>query len=75
MAGEAAAGRPGGTVVAFTHGHFSRALVSALIGLPLSAAGVLTNDTASVAVVRRRRGRLTLAGWNLRPQAAAPRPH
>ena len=75
LAGDAAADRAGGTVLAFTHGHFSRALVSLVLGLPLSAAGVLINDTASLAVVRRRRGQLTLAGWNLRPQAAAPRPH
>ena len=75
LAESAAAVRPGGTVVAFTHGHFSRALVTLLLGLPLTAAGVLINDTASLAVVRRRRGQLTLAGWNLRPQAAAPRPH
>ena len=75
LADDAVRQRPGGIVVAFTHGHFSRALVSVLLGLPLHAAGVLINDTASVAVVRRRRGQLTLAGWNLRPQAAAPRPH
>lgn len=75
LADEATQPRPGGTVIAFSHGHFSRALVATLLGLPLAAAGVLINDTASVAVVRRRRGQLTLAGWNLRPQAAAPRPH
>jgi probable phosphoglycerate mutase len=75
LAGDALRQRPGGTVLAFTHGHFSRALVAVLLGLPLQAAGVLINDTASVGVVRRRRGQLTLAGWNLRPQAAAPRPH
>jgi probable phosphoglycerate mutase len=75
LAEDAVQHQPGGTVVAFTHGHLSRALVSVLLDLPLQAAGVLINDTASVAVVRRRRGQLTLAGWNLRPQAAAPRPH
>ncbi|MGD9701388.1 MAG: histidine phosphatase family protein [Acidimicrobiia bacterium] len=67
--------RDGGIVVAFTHGHFSRALVSMLLGFPITAANTLINDTASLAVVRRRRAALTLSGWNIRPQGAAPRPH
>ena len=65
----------GGVVVAFTHGHFSRALVTLLLGLPITVANTLVNDTASLAVVRRRRGAMTLSGWNIRPQGAAPRPH
>jgi probable phosphoglycerate mutase len=65
----------GGVVVAFTHGHFSRALVSLLLGLPITVAATLINDTASLAVVRHRRGAMTLSGWNIRPQGAAPRPH
>jgi probable phosphoglycerate mutase len=64
----------GGVIVAFTHGHFSRALVTMLLGLPITVANTLVNDTASLAVVRRRRGTLTLSGWNIRPQGAAPRP-
>jgi broad specificity phosphatase PhoE len=75
-AAAAASGQqPSGLVVAFTHGHFSRALVCRLLDLPLAAAASFINDTASLAVVRRRRGVLTLSGWNLRPQGAAPRPH
>jgi broad specificity phosphatase PhoE len=65
----------GGVVVAFTHGHFSRALVALLLGLPITVANTLVNDTASLAVVRRRRGAMTLSGWNIRPQGAAPRPY
>jgi len=75
LAEAAAHGRPGGWVIAFTHGHFSRALVVSLLGFPLSAAGALINDTASTAVVRRRRGAYVLTAWNVRPQGAARRPH
>ncbi len=56
---------PGGIVVAFTHGHLSRALTVRLLGLGLGAAGTLYNDTASIAVIEDRRGDLVLTGWNL----------
>jgi probable phosphoglycerate mutase len=75
LAEQRAGAAGGGIVVAFTHGHFSRGLVTLLLGLPLTSAGALVNDTASVAVVRQRRGAMTLAGWNLRPPGSAPRPH
>lgn len=56
---------PGGIVVAFTHGHLSRALTARLLGLGLGAAGTFYNDTASIAVIEDRRGDLVLTGWNL----------
>ncbi len=56
----------GRTVVAFTHGHFSRILTTRLLGLePLTAAS-LWNDTATVAAINLHRGRLVLVGWNMR---------
>jgi broad specificity phosphatase PhoE len=57
-----AAGR---TVIAFTHGHFSRVLTVRLLGLPGSSAATLFNDTASIAVIEDRRGQLVLRGWNI----------
>lgn len=75
MAEAAAQVRAGGIIIAVTHGHFSRALVVSLLGLPLIAAGTLLNDTASTAIVRRRRGAFLLTAWNLRPQGATSRPH
>jgi broad specificity phosphatase PhoE len=55
----------GRTVVAFTHGHFSRVLTARLIGLPGITADILFNDTASIALVEERRGLLVLRGWNV----------
>jgi len=55
----------GRTVVAFTHGHFSRILTTRLLGVPASAAAVLHNDTASIGLLDHRRDRLVLTGWNL----------
>ena len=55
----------GRTVVAFTHGHFSRVLTARLIGLPGATADVLFNDTASIALVEERRGTLVLRGWTV----------
>lgn len=54
-----------GCIVAFTHGHLSRILTAHLLGLDVAASAFL-NDTASVAVIRERRGALVLQGWNLR---------
>jgi probable phosphoglycerate mutase len=64
---------PGGVVVVFTHGHMSRALTARLLGLGPSAAAVLHNDTASVAELRTRDGKLALVGWNVKPHGAAVR--
>ncbi|MCU1359852.1 MAG: acid phosphatase, partial [Ilumatobacteraceae bacterium] len=47
-----AAGR---TVVAFTHGHFSRILTARMLGLPASAGRVFYNETATVGVLDHRR--------------------
>jgi broad specificity phosphatase PhoE len=52
-------------VVAFTHGHLGRVLTVRLLGLPVHAAGALWNDTASVGVLNRHRGRYSLVGWNM----------
>jgi probable phosphoglycerate mutase len=57
-----AAGR---NVVAFTHGHISRILTMRLLALPVVAAALLHNDTASIALLDNRRDRLVLTGWNL----------
>ena len=62
---------PAGIVVAFTHGHMSRALAAAFLGQGAAFAGLLHNDTASVAELRDRDGRMALTGWNLRPHGAA----
>ncbi len=64
---------PGGVVVAFTHGHMSRAITAALLGERATFAGLLHNDTASIAELRDRGGRIALTGWNLRPHGAAMR--
>jgi probable phosphoglycerate mutase len=55
----------GRTVVAFTHGHFSRALTARLLGLPASAGSALYNETATIGVIDARRGELVLTGWNI----------
>ncbi len=70
MAGREAAG---GIVVAFTHGHMSRALTAEFLDLGPPLAMVLHNDTASIAEMRSRDGLLTLVGWNVRPHAAVAR--
>jgi broad specificity phosphatase PhoE len=57
-----AAGR---TVVAFTHGHFSRILTARMLGLPASSGAVFYNETATIAVLDFRRGDLVLTGWNI----------
>jgi broad specificity phosphatase PhoE len=61
---------PGRAVVAFTHGHLSRALTARLLGLPLGTAAALYNQTASVGVINVHRGRWVLVGWNLEAKAA-----
>lgn len=58
-----AAGR---AVVAFTHGHLSRVLTARLLGLPVTTAAALFNETASVGVINVHRGRWVLVGWNIR---------
>ena len=57
-----AAGR---TVVAFTHGHFSRILTARMLGLPAHAGSAFYNETATVAVLDHRRSELVLTGWNI----------
>ena len=57
---------PGRAVVAFTHGHLSRVLTARLLGLPVSTAPALFNETASVSVINVHRGRWVLVGWNIR---------
>ncbi len=57
-------------VVAFTHGHLSRILVARVLGLPATAGELFYNDTASIGVVRWRRGAPVVSGWNLRPPGA-----
>lgn len=56
---------PGRPVVAFSHGHLSRALTARVLGLPVSGAGAFYNDTATIAVFDHRKGALVLTGWNL----------
>ena len=53
------------TVVAFSHGHFSRILTMRLLGLPVAAAALLHSDTASIGLLDHRRDRLVLTGWNV----------
>lgn len=55
----------GRAVVLFTHGHFSRALTARMLGLPVTAASTLYNETATVGVLDNRRGQLVLTGWNI----------
>ncbi|MDP3569863.1 MAG: histidine phosphatase family protein, partial [Archangium sp.] len=57
---------PGRAVVAFTHGHLSRVLTARLLGLPVTTAAALFNETASVSVINVHRGRWALVGWNIR---------
>lgn len=56
---------PGRPVVAFSHGHLSRALTARVLGLPVPGAGAFYNDTATIAVFDHRKGVLVLTGWNL----------
>ena len=56
----------GRAVVAFTHGHLSRVLTARLLGLPVTTAAALFNETASVSVINVHRGRWVLVGWNIR---------
>ncbi len=56
----------GRAVVAFTHGHLSRVLTARLLGLPVTTAAALFNETASVSVINVHRGRWALVGWNIR---------
>jgi probable phosphoglycerate mutase len=56
----------GRAVVAFTHGHLSRVLTSRLLGLPVTTAAALFNETASVGMINVHRGRWVLVGWNIR---------
>lgn len=56
----------GRAVVAFTHGHLSRVLTARLLGLPVSTAAALFNETASVGMINVHRGRWVLVGWNIR---------
>jgi probable phosphoglycerate mutase len=56
----------GRTVVAFTHGHIGRALITRLLDWPIAAADSLHNDTASLGLIDLKRGRHVLTGWNLR---------
>ncbi len=57
---------PGRAVVAFTHGHLSRVLTARLLGVPITTAAALFNETASVSVINVHRGRWVLVGWNIR---------
>ena len=61
----------GRAVVAFTHGHLSRAMTAVLIGLPIEAGAGFQNDTASIAEIAVKRGRFVLDGWNLRAGPSA----
>lgn len=56
----------GRAVVAFTHGHLSRVLTARLLGLPVTTAAALFNETASVSMINVHRGRWVLVGWNIR---------
>jgi len=56
----------GRAVVAFTHGHLSRVLTARLLGLPVTTAAALFNETASVGMINVHRGRWVLVGWNIR---------
>lgn len=47
----------GRAVVAFTHGHLSRVLTARLLGLPVTTAEALFNETASVGMINVHRGR------------------
>jgi probable phosphoglycerate mutase len=55
----------GRTVVAFTHGHFSRILTARMLGMAASAGSAFYNETATIGVLDHRRGDLVLTGWNI----------
>lgn len=56
-----------GAAIAFSHGHFLRALAVAWVGLDIAAAALLALDTAAVCVLRDGdRGRL-IQRWNWTP--------
>ena len=55
----------GRTVVAFTHGHFSRILTARMLGMAASAGSAFYNETATIGVLDHRRGSPVLTGWNI----------
>lgn len=52
-------------VVAVTHGHFSRILAARALGRPPEEGSIFASSTASVSVVKDKRGRPSLYLWNL----------
>ena len=52
-----------GRALAFSHGHFLRAVVIAWMGFDIEAAGALYLDVATISIVRDDHGRV-LAVWN-----------
>jgi len=53
-----------GSVLAFSHGHFLRAVAIAWMGLEIKAAGKLYLDVATLSVLRDRDNERLLAIWN-----------
>src|SRR3954453_6365353 len=57
----------GERVLAFSHGHFLRALAAVWLGLEVEDGSMLALDTASISVLGFEHGRRVIAGWNRVP--------
>ncbi len=57
----------GGSLVAFSHGHFLRALAVAWIGAPIAAANGLALDTAGLCILRDGDHGRVIQLWNFAP--------
>jgi probable phosphoglycerate mutase len=53
-----------GAVLAFSHGHFLRAVAIAWMGLEIKAAGALYLDVATLSILRDHDNERVLAVWN-----------
>jgi broad specificity phosphatase PhoE len=61
----ASAGAPAGRVLAFSHGHFLRAVGITWMGLGITAAGGLHLDVATLSILRQGDDKVrVLAMWN-----------
>ncbi|OJU40400.1 MAG: hypothetical protein BGN97_11195 [Microbacterium sp. 69-10] len=58
-----------GDVVLFTHGQFAKVLIAFMLGLPQATASRFALGPARGALVMERTSGLSLAGWNLAPNA------
>lgn len=67
LAGAEADLQAGRTVIAFSHGHFSRVLMVRWIGLPITSGALFTLDPGRVSLLGEDRGQRVVNRWNAPP--------